>query len=177
MKPPVFLFLFLALSSTASIAKNFAPVPVWDVLGSTVPYQSTYPDEVKLWPADMEPQAHQIKPITYDEMIEQNLPIHTSIENRRFERYKDQRANHFIRPICIVGYDKLSIDWLTQHAEALASHGAVCLIAFASNLDNIKQLQQSAPGVVIQPTSASKLIQQLEIKSYPALIFNGWVAQ
>lgn len=160
-----------------AFAKGFAPVPVWDVLGDTVPYQSDLPDDIKLWPEDVDPPVQSIQPITFDEMVTQNLPIKLKLPNRRFDRYQDQRAKHFITPICIIGYDQLSRQWLSEHAGALAQHGAVCLLAQAQNLNEVKRLQKIAPGVVIQPVSAQKIVEQVGVPAYPALIFNGWVAQ
>lgn len=160
-----------------ALAKGFAPVPVWDVLGNTVPYQSPFPEDVKLWPDDVDPPVKSVKPVTFDEMIAQNLPIKLKLPNRRFERYQDQRAKHFVTPICVIGYDRLSQQWLSEHASALAQHGAVCLLAQAQALSEVKQLQEIAPGVVIQPVSAQKIVEQVGVPAYPALIFNGWVAQ
>lgn len=171
------LLLALITFSGQALAKGFAPIPVWGVLGNTVPYQSPFPDEVKLWPDDIDPPTSDIEPITYDEMVSQGLPIKLSLANRRFDRYQDQRANHFITPICIIGYDPLSRKWLAEHAQALKKHGAVCLLAQAQALSEVKQLQKIAPGVVIQPVSAQKIVEQVGVPAYPALIFNGWVAQ
>ncbi|HEY9017604.1 PFL_4695 family integrating conjugative element protein [Thiomicrospira sp.] len=172
------LILFLVMLANGYVqAKSFAPVPVWEVLGQTVPYQSDLPDEVRLWPEDVDPPKQSIKPITFDEMVSQNLPIDIGIKNQRFERYQDQRADRFVTPICIVGYDRLSLKWLAEHATALSQHGAVCLIAKANSMQEVKAIQRSAPGVIIQPVSAQQIASQLNIQSFPALIFNGWVAQ
>ena len=171
----IFVIFIIASGGVWAASKNFAPVPVWAVLGNTVPYQSVFPD--KLWPDEIDAPAHQVQPITYSEMIKQNLPFDVSIANRRFERYQTAKATHFITPICIVGHDPLSLDWLRENASALAKHGAVCLIARARSLDEINQLKQAAPGVSIQPASAQQVINQLDLRAYPALIFNGWVVQ
>lgn len=171
------MLLLLIFSIPQANAKGFTPVPVWSVLGNTISYDSGFPSETQLWPDDISPQGEGVQPITYNQMVKENLPIDSGLTNKKFAKYQSASAANFITPICVVGYDQLSLRWLQENSQLLSQAGAVCMLAKAERTEQIVAIQKAAKDVTIQPVSARSLAEQVGLKYYPALIYNGWVAQ
>lgn len=120
---------------------------------------------------------NRVEPVDYYTMVQNQLPIKTHAQPGEFEQYTHDKAGLVGVPVCVVGDDDFSQAWLRQNAAKLLEYGAVCLIAHAKDMDSLKTIIQSAAGVYVQPASADTLIDEIGLKYYPALIYNGWVVQ
>lgn len=81
------------------------------------------------------------------------------------------------RPICVVGNDALSRDWLSRVSDKLMQAGAVCL---AVNIDSalaFASLRQLSPELLFQPVSGDDIMRQLGIFHYPVVISNDMIEQ
>ncbi|AHF01396.1 integrating conjugative element protein [Thiomicrospira aerophila AL3] len=162
-----------------------AQLPVIAEVGPTYPVTSMFSHLHKFTKLDVrevftqidQAGVNRVTPVDYYTMVQNQLPINTHAQPGPFAQYESVMAARVDVPVCIVGDDGFSQAWLRQNAAKLIEYGAVCLIAHAQDMDGLKNIIQSASGVYIQPASASTLIDELEIKHYPALIYNGWVVQ
>ncbi|WP_330109793.1 integrating conjugative element protein [Methylophaga thalassica] len=80
-------------------------------------------------------------------------------------------------PLFLVGTDKISINWLSQHRQALIKAGAVGLIVNSKSASDIQQVIHTAKGLQISPASGSDLAKQLNLHHYPILITRTQIAQ
>ncbi len=80
-------------------------------------------------------------------------------------------------PLFLVGADKISINWLSRHREALIKVGAVGLIVNSKSASDLQQVIHAASGLQISPASGSDLAKQLDLHHYPILITRTQIAQ
>ncbi|MDY4281339.1 MAG: integrating conjugative element protein [[Pasteurella] mairii] len=80
-------------------------------------------------------------------------------------------------PLFLVGTDKLSRQWLTQHYEMLLANHAVGLVVNVATLEELSELRQLAPNLPLLPTAADDLSRRLKLNHYPALITETGVSQ
>ena len=111
-----------------------------------------------------------------------SYPIITkSLSPAKFESYKHKLAANpqakVEKPICIIGNDEQSIQWLNSQKNNLIDLSAICLIVNVDSDDQVKQIQTIAPNLMMAPISADWLNKFYGVSHYPALITKEWVAQ
>lgn len=80
-------------------------------------------------------------------------------------------------PVFIVGYDKLSLEWLQHNREQLKKHHAAGIVVNVENQDQLRHLRQVADGLEINPVPGGKIARQLELAHYPVLISKNRIEQ
>ncbi|WP_404357131.1 integrating conjugative element protein [Methylotuvimicrobium sp. KM1] len=81
------------------------------------------------------------------------------------------------RPVFIVGYDELSLNWLRHNLEQLKRHRATGIVVNVENPDQLRQLRQAADGLAVNPVPGDKIARQLELTHYPVLISKNRIEQ
>lgn len=81
------------------------------------------------------------------------------------------------RPVFIIGYDALSLNWLRQNLEQLKRHRATGIVVNVENPDQLRQLRQAADGLAVNPVPGDKIARQLELTHYPVLISKNRIEQ
>lgn len=79
-------------------------------------------------------------------------------------------------PLCILGTDQISKQWLEIRKHDLYQNMVTCLVIEAKNENEISQLQKIAPNVFFNAMEASWL-KFIHIEHYPAIIFQNEVFQ
>lgn len=80
------------------------------------------------------------------------------------------------RPMFIVGYDPVSLNWLASNKEMLSEKRAVGFVVNIVRVDQMDELQNLVgEGVFIQPMSGDRLAEHLKIKHYPFYMDNRGV--
>ena len=80
------------------------------------------------------------------------------------------------RPLFIVGYDAVSIDWLKANAEVLIKHNAVGYVANVNSKEEMDYLAHLLDDkLLLLPMNVSEISAQLKIKHYPFYIDNTGV--
>ncbi|PLA73953.1 hypothetical protein CYQ88_08290 [Hydrogenovibrio sp. SC-1] len=166
MKKLVFVFLSIGIFNVA-----FATPPTWGVLGPTKPFQSPIGQNIN------RPVKPQINPMSYAQMVGNNLPIKSRLSPGKFERFRSEPAVRVTRPICLVGYDDLSLSWLENNRDALSRYNAVCFVMQVQNLAQMKRIKRIAGKILFQPVSGEQIALDFKVPAYPALIYDGWVIQ
>ncbi|WP_246218957.1 integrating conjugative element protein [Pseudomonas izuensis] len=75
-----------------------------------------------------------------------------------------------ITPLFMVGQDSVSLEWLSQHAQALQDLGASGLAVEVADAQSLRRIQATAPGLSIWPVSGDDIAERLELGHYPVLI-------
>lgn len=72
------------------------------------------------------------------------------------------------RAMFIIGYDPVSIQWLTNNREFLASKNAVGLVVSVQTVEQMNELQRIAgKGITMQPSPGDRLAENMGIRHYP----------
>jgi integrating conjugative element protein (TIGR03765 family) len=80
------------------------------------------------------------------------------------------------RPMFIIGYDPVSINWLKSNHALLAEKKAIGLVVNVENTEQMEALQRLVgTDVMMQPTPGDRLSEHLKIKHYPFYIDNQGV--
>jgi integrating conjugative element protein (TIGR03765 family) len=70
--------------------------------------------------------------------------------------------------VFIIGYDPISIHWLTSNRDFLASKNAIGLVVNIENKEQMDNLQQIAGDRIrMQPTPGDRIAKHLNIQHYP----------
>ncbi len=118
------------------------------------------------------------------EIPRDQLPVSSpSLSAEKFESYKlignkNTMAKAVVpNPICIIGDDELSQQWFEARKNKLISLKALCFVVNITDKEILDHYRAAAPSLTILPLSGEWLHSYLQIKHYPALITNEWVAQ
>ena len=80
------------------------------------------------------------------------------------------------RPLFIVGYDPVSIDWLKKNKSLLIEKRAMGLVVNVANRGQMQELNALVDNkVLLQPTSGTSISKNLNIKHYPFYMSNKGV--
>ena len=72
------------------------------------------------------------------------------------------------RPMFIIGYDPVSINWLKANRNFLENKRAIGLVVNVANQQQMQELQDIVGAkIMMQPTSGERLSEHLNIKHYP----------
>lgn len=166
-----FQLLFTLLGLTVFNVALAAP-PTWGVLGETIPFISPLGKNIN------KPIKPKIEPLSYAEMVNMNLPIKVDVSPGGFNRFRSEPASRVTQPVCLIGYDELSLSWLEKNRDALSRYKAICFVMQAQNLHQIKRIKQIAgKNILLQPVSGQQIAIDFNVPAYPALIYDGWVIQ
>lgn len=97
------------------------------------------------------------------------LPVHSAhltpgVVPRRVLNLPD------ITPLFMVGQDSVSLEWLSQHAQALQDLSASGLAVEVADAQALRRILAAAPGLNIWPVSGDDIAERLELEHYPVLI-------
>ncbi len=81
------------------------------------------------------------------------------------------------QPLFIIGYDHLSLRWLTLFKTTLLQHKAVGLVVNVDHPQQFEEIQAIAPGLEMHPGPGSQLAKTLGFKHYPVLISTTRIEQ
>lgn len=81
------------------------------------------------------------------------------------------------QPICVIGFDQDSLDWLRQYQDVLKSTKAICFVAEIENEVQFSYLQQMFEGVNFAITNVDWISTFMGIQHYPVLITQDQVMQ
>ncbi len=73
-------------------------------------------------------------------------------------------------PLFLIGQDTSSLEWLSRHAQALQELDANGLAVEVDDVQALRRIQTTAPGLNIWPVSGDDIAERLELDHYPVLI-------
>lgn len=90
---------------------------------------------------------------------------------------KTLSASGLVQPIFMIGYDKLSAQWLSERYRTLKALNALGLVVNVPTAEAMAELQSIAPDLMLQPISGDDLAKHIGVKHYPVLITKTSIEQ
>ncbi len=115
------------------------------------------------------------EPIKIDEPTA--LPIQT--QSLSVGKVKKRQVNipDLKTPVCVVGSDEQSLNWLATNRDQLARIGARCLLIQAENQADIDRIKKQAEGLHVITAPGNAMTDSFGLQHYPALISKKWIEQ
>ncbi len=171
--------IFILLISNASIATN--PVVLYDGGQSIPAYQYKQiiqgfeiPDFGHLW---AEEQKLNAKQKTNPSDPENWLPLITSKLTPGNVAVRKVTFNKLASPVCIIGSDKRSLDWLNKYHETLLNNGVLCWLVHANNVADVRNVVSALNGIPMTIANGDAIAEHFSITHYPALITHRYIEQ
>ena len=120
----------------------------------------------------------------YDErrskkLVHSHFPVVTasmSVGRVTEDEARDVKYQMATRPMFIIGYDPVSIKWLSSNKELLKEKKAIGLVVNIQTKEQMEELQSIVgDGVLMQPTPGDRLAEHLKIRHYPFYMDNQGV--
>ena len=108
--------------------------------------------------------------------IESMFPLRPKLQLRARNTVRIDFKFPVARPLCILGNDAYSRQWLQFNAKELLRAGALCYLIEAQNAGVLAPLRALAPGVPITTISDAVFVQA-GLRGYPAVISRTGVVQ
>ena len=108
--------------------------------------------------------------------IESMFPLRPKLQLRARNTVRIDFKFPVARPLCVLGNDAYSRQWLQFNAKELLRAGALCYLIEAPNTDVLTPLRALAPGVPITTISDAVFVQA-GLRGYPAVISRTGVVQ
>ena len=86
-------------------------------------------------------------------------------------------ASGLVQPIFMIGYDKISAQWLSERSSILRQLNALGLVVTVPTAAAMAELQAIAPDLMLQPVPGDDLAKQIGVKHYPVLITKTSIEQ
>lgn len=80
-------------------------------------------------------------------------------------------------PVCLIGADPRSLDWLSKHRARLKRLGARCLLIDAPDAQALQRALGVASGLPLLPANGDGMAQRYGLTHYPALLSRHWIEQ
>lgn len=162
------LFLIIILISQLNYAQ---PVVIYDS-GNTIDAQQFYPYKNK---KDGSLQVPKFNPNDFH-LNKTIFPIKTK-ELTVGKVMSRNITSKLSQPLCVIGYDKTSFEWLKINLEVLKNINAVCAVININSIEAFKKLQNFAKPLVLLPISGTVISRQFNLKHYPVLITKTRIEQ
>lgn len=81
--------------------------------------------------------------------------------------------NYLGKPVCLLGSDHLSKDWLRQNAVMLQQYNIPCIVIEAQSESDLMSIKRIGQGVSIVALPMDQPLQQVGVNTYPILVINN----
>lgn len=137
------------------------------------PANNTVPDFGKSWVMQLQ---EPVKPPLKTKKTP--FPITTSLMSaKRVDGFKDNFMASLPNPICLIGSDDLSKQWILFIRDHLLDIGAHCWIVQANNESELNEISTLLNGVKVFPANGDDIAKYFNIDYYPVLINQRVVSQ
>lgn len=86
-------------------------------------------------------------------------------------------ASGLVQPVFMIGYDKLSAQWLSERSSILKQLNALGLVVNVPTAAAMAELQTIAPDLMLQPIPGDDLAKHIGLEHYPVLITKTSIEQ
>lgn len=105
------------------------------------------------------------------------LPIKTSKLTPGYVKAKPVQFNNMLNPICIIGSDQKSLQWIQKYHDVLIKNEAICWLVQASNINDVKKVVETLDGIPMSPSDGDALSDFFSLSHYPVLITARFLEQ
>lgn len=113
-----------------------------------------------------------------DKPPKEMFPITTSLLTPKITNInKEVYFSLMAFPICIVGADSLSIEWIKKNKRHLVKNSAHCMLVEAKDLESAQELMKVMKGILVFPADGDVIAKYFKIKHYPVFITERYISQ
>jgi len=175
--PGLFGFLFPTLFLLTFATARAEPVVI-DTVGATTSMAEYYlmtQTRLAKTPRRAQKQAGRFNARTF---ILSRFPIHTpEMSPGPVRRRTIKHQAGLPQPICLVGVDQRSIQWIQRNRNALLKNKAVCLVIEAPTLGAYRALEKILGAIPHYAATASDIARLHHLEHYPMLISRKGIEQ
>ena len=75
-----------------------------------------------------------------------------------------------VRPICVIGNDRISRNWLSRNRARLIEMGAACMLVQVRDRPELEDIRRSARPLTVQAAPFDDLARRLGVRNIPILL-------
>ena len=105
------------------------------------------------------------------------LPITTTKLSPGKVHPRAVQLSELASPICVIGSDSMSTEWIRTYHNALVNNGVLCWLVEASTLDDVQRIVQVLNGIPMSPADGNAIAEFFQIQHYPVLITHRFIEQ
>jgi integrating conjugative element protein (TIGR03765 family) len=105
------------------------------------------------------------------------LPLHTDKLTPAVVDTRIPANFNLSQPLCVIGSDPLSLEWIAAAKDFLIERQAVCWIVEAASLEDYSNVHRLMEGVVLLPADGDDIADFLHIEHYPVIITERYISQ
>jgi integrating conjugative element protein (TIGR03765 family) len=110
--------------------------------------------------------------------IDWSFPLVTKkMTAKRMDKPIDGYFPRMMFPVCVLGDDSLSLEWLRRNRDNLVSINAQCFIVSATNSETVKPLLHLLEGIIAYPANGDVISDYFKVSYYPVLITERHASQ
>ncbi len=180
-----FLLLLMVVSAWQGLTPvHAAPTVIFDSgrTLSLVPYFKSIKTQAAISAQTQQPSPLAALPVegTASERLQvqaHTLPVRTPEMTPGAVRPQSVNMPYLERPVFVVGYDRLSLQWLQLHRQRLETLHALGLVVNVEDTQQLTQLRQLATPLELHALPGSSFAKQFALSHYPALISASRIEQ
>lgn len=160
------------------IVSNALALEVLGVIGPVVPAKPYYETLLSKQPSGISVDANKrsamrVKRWAGDHRYDSGLAV------GRFTPFTltQELTKNLIQPLCLIGNDQRSKDWLIKSRSVLAEVNAVCYLVKLDDESDLESVRNSVTGLRVFALDPSLIISKFDVPFYPALISKRGVEQ
>ncbi len=105
------------------------------------------------------------------------LPITTTKLSPGDVTARTVQFNQLASPVCIIGSDERSLNWISQYQSILLKYNALCWLVEAKDLDDVQRVVTALGGVSMSPADGDTIADFFDLAHYPAFITQRFIEQ
>ncbi len=105
------------------------------------------------------------------------LPITTAKLSPGDVTARTVQFNQLASPVCIIGSDERSIEWVTKYQPILLKYNALCWLVEANGLSDVQRVVTALNGVSMSPADGDAIAEFFDLSHYPAFITQRFIEQ
>lgn len=85
--------------------------------------------------------------------------------------------NGLASPVCIIGSDDRSIEWIVKYHDALLENNVLCWLVSAQTIADVQRVVNALNGISMSPANGDSIAEFFTIDRYPVLITQRFIEQ
>ena len=112
-----------------------------------------------------------------DQLLTTKYPVTTPNMSPGLVEYQDAYFPKLGNPLCLVGDDDFSFQWMTKFKSDLVKNNVSCWMVNAANRNEFVRMRNVADGITLHLGNAEDVADYFGVRHYPVLIDARYIAQ
>lgn len=101
----------------------------------------------------------------------------TRLSSKRLDKPLEGYYPRMLFPVCVVGDDDLSLEWVERNRQQLAESSAQCFLVSAQSAETAAPILRLLEGILVYPANGDAIADYFGIRHYPILITDRYASQ